>query len=145
MLPTLVTLIALWLIVLRQPDTPIARAVWRLTVIVPIGWASRVQRRQFLLALTFSVVALIVFYWIGHEGPQLLAMGAPDIAAWWVTFEVGTYIDALTAVAVVASSMRAKEAWTKAVNWVSMRVPLPIKRQPKTRRRHAQRAGESRQ
>ena len=135
MLPMLVTLIAMWLAVMRQPDTPIARTVWRLTVTAPIAWASRVQRRHLLLALILSIIALAVVYWIGREGAQILAMGAPDIGAWLVAFEVSTYVDALAAVAVAASALRVKSALAKSMTWVSLGRTVPMIRRSKTRRR----------
>lgn len=102
----LATMIGLWLLTLSAPATPICRILRHGLVDAPAASLSRITRGQVLLTLLLTVAVALLLWVVEEEGVRLLAMAAPDIAAWVMMFEVTTYLDIMATAVMTASAVR---------------------------------------
>ncbi len=55
------------------------------------------------------LLAIGVLYWLARaDGLLLFSMATPDLAMWFTTFEISSYIDAFVAITIASSAVRLK-------------------------------------
>ncbi|TCM17173.1 hypothetical protein EDF56_106289 [Novosphingobium sp. PhB165] len=95
------------------PRTSLRGRIWHDGLVIPLARRlSRVTRGHVLLVLTLAGFVGLVSWLLGGEGLHLSSMALPELTSWAMTFEISTLIDAITAVALVAASVRIKALGT---------------------------------
>ncbi len=103
---SVVTFLALWLTMRACPDTPVGKWL-RLTMVdLPAAWLTKLTRGHMLIGVTVFASTAFVLWLIGSEAARMLSIAAPDMLVWMTTFEMTSYVDALAAVTIAASSVR---------------------------------------
>lgn len=99
-------LLTLILVTAMAPETVLARLVHR-WLVVPLATAlNRIRPGHVMIAVAILALIGIALFLGGGDGLRMLAMAAPDAAAALMTFEVTSYLDAIAAIALAASTMR---------------------------------------
>jgi hypothetical protein len=135
------TALALWLLLLTAPKTPIGRFLYQMLVAAPATRLGRITRGQMLLVLLLCIGSTAIVWLMGGEALRLLGMAVPDVAMWVTTFEITTYLDVVAALAMAASTMRAQLLVRRLRDALPYKACRPGKRAARSRRiRHPARA-----
>ena len=97
---------ALLLVLLRAPETRIGRWLHRALVAPTAARLDRIGRGHLLAGTALAVLVAAVLAVVGHEGVQLAAMAAPDLAAWAAAADVATLFDLAAAALAAALTLR---------------------------------------
>lgn len=88
------------------PETVLGRWLHVRLVEKPARRLGAIKRAVWIFA-GLVVVAMALLAWLTRgEGAMVASIGLPDLLAWFTTFEVSTWADALVAVALAASLTR---------------------------------------
>ena len=105
-----------------SPDTLIGKGLKRLLIELPARALSRLTPGRIAIGLAVLAVAALVAVLYEAEGLRLLGLALPEGAAWVAAFDVATFLDLFTAVAMVAATARLRDlrdsaraitAWTR--------------------------------
>ena len=100
---------AILLILLRAPDTPIARSLHRLLIAPAATGLERIRRGQVVMLLILAAAMWL----LGREGAQLIAMGVPEAATWLALVDAASLLDVAAALAVTAALVPLRPATAK--------------------------------
>lgn len=96
------------------PDTPSGNAVTQLLVGVHDWLLRQVSWARFIVALlVLCTIMGIVDTW-GPQALQLVGATLPEVFAWFVTFDIATYIDVLALAWALATLVRVRAAMSSA-------------------------------
>ncbi len=92
--------------ILAAPDTQTGRFLHHLMVERPAAALARVTFGHILLASALLAAAVIMLWLLQNDGLRLLASFTPGTISWIVAFDVSTYLEAVSALALIASAVR---------------------------------------
>ena len=124
------------------PDTATGKAIRNVLVAITnrIGSHLTWARVLFAVAVICAVVAAIDV--IGRDGIQMFAAAAPEVIAWFVAFDIATYIDVMALAWALAALVRvrtlaqtARSSWTK----IKRRLVRQFARARRSTRQHTRR------
>ena len=92
--------------VLVAPDTQIGRFLRRFMVERPAAALARVTVGHILLASALLMAVVVTLWLMQNEGLRLLAGFAPETMGWIAVFDVPAYLEAVSALALIASAVR---------------------------------------
>lgn len=131
------------------PETPAGKALHRVLIEWPADKLNRVSWPVFGFWLLVMLAIVAVIEIMGMEGVQISAVTVPELIAWFVAFDVATYLDIIVIVWTVAALAnlqalyeRAKSAAGKSKKSLTIRARarrIRAARSRRTRARHAQR------
>lgn len=101
-----VTLLGAWLLMLLAPDTRHARLLHRALIERPAALLNRVTAGQVLMLVALLVIVGTAMWFEAGDLLGFLSLAAPEMVSWAVTFEIGTLVEAGTALLAIAASRR---------------------------------------
>lgn len=121
---TTVALLALWAALHVARELPVGRSLHKAMVAAPAALLNRLTTGHVLFAILLIAIAGMVV-WAGEaDGLRVLTMAAPDVAAWFTTFEVSAYLDILATIAAASAALRLG----RARDVIVMRIAAVIRR-----------------
>lgn len=102
----LVLLLLLLATMLVAPDTQFGRLLRRIMVERPAAALARVTFGHILLASALLVAVAATLWLLQQDGLQFLAATSPETMTWIMAFDVPTYLEAVSALALIASAVR---------------------------------------
>lgn len=103
LLGPLLLLLASMLIV---PDTQIGRFLHQIMVDRPAAALARVTFGHIVLGSVLLMAVVITLWLMQNEGLRLLSSFTPETLAWIVAFDIPTYLEAVSALALITSAVR---------------------------------------
>lgn len=113
------------LVILVAKETSAARYLHNVVV---LRLAAKLESISAGHLFSFAAVILVagLLIWLAKaDGFTVVSMGAPDIASWFMTFEVTTYTDALVAVLVASSVVRMKAIKIHVLGKIRSAITMP--------------------
>lgn len=95
-----------WLILWLAPDTSLGRFLHRWMLDRPIARAARVTRGQVICTVLLLTVAGGAVWLLQQEAGPLLGLATPEIGYLFASFEVSTWLDAVTGMVLMATGVR---------------------------------------
>jgi hypothetical protein len=128
----LLSFLSLLATMLVAPDTQIGRFLHHIMVERPAAALSRVTFGHILLTSTLLLAVVITLWLMQNEGLRLLASFAPDTITWIVAFDVSTYLEAVSALALIASAVRFRAIRVQLRNILPRRVARTGRRESRS-------------
>jgi hypothetical protein len=129
--------------ILVAPDTPAGRFLHHIMVERPAAVLARVTWGHVLRGSVLLLAVAAVLWLMQDDGLQILAGAAPDTISWIVAFDVSTYIEAIAALALIASTVRLRAVRVRLHNILPRRFARAGRRESRskgTSSRHALKA-----
>ncbi len=142
------TFLALWLMIIVAPDTPLGRLLRSCIVDRPASWLGHVTPSHIILAVLILSLGAAAVWAGGADAARMLGMATPEMIGWIAMFDVATYIDVVVALALVRSKFRLRMIAARFVSLLSAksrnrRRVAHIRRTRPTPRKAANDDGES--
>lgn len=92
------------------PDKPTGKAVTRLAVACHDWLRRRISWTQVLVGVLMVCAVILALQAMGREGGPIIGSAAPEVFAWFITFDIATYIDVLVLAWTLAALVRIRTA-----------------------------------
>ena len=99
----ILTILVLGLVAATLTDTPTGRALRNLLVDRPARALAALTRGKIVFYVALSLAGLTAVLLFKGDGLRLFGLAAPEIAAWFVVFDVGVFIEAMLITAALIS------------------------------------------
>ena len=93
------------------PETPVGRLLRRLSIKAPARALARLTPATAIFAFMVILAIAAVVQFAKTDGLIMIAQAIPDGIAWFVTFDVATYIDVIALVWLVAATVRIRAVY----------------------------------
>ena len=104
----IVVVLAVWLLIVLAPETPIGSTLKRHLVDRPALRCNRVSGGQAALVAAVVVAGLLATWIGGGDGARMTGMAMPDVAMWLASAELTAYLDVAVAAAAGWAVLRAQ-------------------------------------
>lgn len=101
-----IVLLLCWVVLVIAGNTPIGRLLNRLMVEMPATALNRLEPGHVALAIVVTIL-VIVHLTAGDSDPiRMVALFAPDMVLWLMSFEIGAIVEAVVALTAAAAALR---------------------------------------
>jgi hypothetical protein len=115
------------------PGTKIGRFLHHIMVERPAAALARVTFGHILLASALLMAVVATLWLLQQDGLQFLAAASPETVSWIMAFDVPTYLEAVSALALIASAVRFRAILVQLRNILPGRVARTGRREARSR------------